>query len=305
MSGAAGVEDVYSAIEEAARLLDVACSRDKVWPVLTAYEDALAGAVVVFSMATGERSTGELDYTVTVPLEHGDPYARALSNGFVAETDHPVGALLSDVQGRCPIRGYAIDCGVVGGFKKTYAFFPLDNLQTLSTLADIPSMPRALVESAGPFARRGLDDKVTMMGIDYQHRTMNVYFGRFPAECLEPATVLSMLREIGLPEPDEQMLEFIRKSFSIYTTLSWDSLKVERICFAVITQDPMALPARIKPEIAKFAKSAPHAYAGERILVYGSTLSPNGEYYKLGSYYQMAPETWKLLQTSGAIQDRA
>ncbi|HZN19834.1 MAG TPA: aromatic prenyltransferase [Micromonosporaceae bacterium] len=303
MSGAKA-EDVYSAMEESARLLDVACSRDKVWPVLTAYEDALAGAVIVFSMATSERHAGELDYTITVPLGDSDPYAVALSNGLTAETDHPVGALLADIRQQCPIRGYAIDCGVVGGFKKTYAFFPLDDLQGLSKLADIPSMPRALAENASCFARYGLDDKVTMVGIDYQKKTMNVYFGRFPAECLDPKTVLSMLGEIGLPELDEQLLEFVQKSFSIYITVGWDSPKIDRICFAVITPDSTALPARVEPELGHFAKSSPYAYDGERILVYGATLSPDGVYYKLGSYYQMAPETWKLLQTSGAIQDR-
>lgn len=303
MSGTAKMEDIYSAIEESARLLDVACSRGKVWPVLAAYEDVLTEAIIALSMASGEHDTGELDYTIMVPFGDDDPYTLALSNGFTVETDHPVGALLSDIQGRCPIGAYATDFGVVGGFKKTYAFFPLDDLQGLSKFADIPSMPRGLAENASSFARHGLDDKVAMIAIDYPHRTMNVYFGRLPAECLEPKTILSMLREIGLPEPSEQMLEFIQKSFSIYITLSWDSSKIERICFAVITTDSMALPARIEPEIGKFAKSAPYAYTDEeRILIYGGTLSPSGEYYKLGSYYQLPPETWKLLQTYDAAR---
>ncbi|BCB91826.1 aromatic prenyltransferase [Phytohabitans suffuscus] len=304
MSGATKIDDVYSAIEEGARLLDVSCSRDDVWPILTAYEGALAQAVLVLSMASGENHTGELDYTITVPLGEPDPYALALSKGFTAATDHPVGSLLSDIRERCPVRGYAVDCGVTGGFKKTYAFFPLDDLQGLAKLAAIPSMPRSLAENSEAFARHGLGDNVTMVGIDYQHRTMNVYLGKFGPECLEPKTVVSMLEEIGLPEPSEQMLEFIRKAFSIYITINWDSPKVDRICFAVITQDAMELPSRIDPEIAHFAKSAPHAYDGDRILVYGSTVAPGGEYYKLGSYYQMPPDTFKLLQTHDAIQDK-
>jgi hypothetical protein len=302
MSGAAEVEDVYSAIEESARLLDVACSRDKVWPILTAYKDALPEAVIVFAMAAG-RHAGELDYSISVPSGHGDPYVLALSNGFTAETGHPVGALLSDIQERCPIGMYAIDCGVVGGFKKTYSFFPTDDLQGLSKLADIPSMPRGLAENASFFARHGLD-KMTMTSIDYQQRTVNLYFGDLPAGCLEPKTILSMLREIGLPEPDEQVLEFAQKSFAIYPTLSWDSSKIERICFAVITTDPMALPARIEPEIAQFAKNAPYAYADERTLVYGITFLPGEEYYKLGSYYQINSQTRKLVKAFDAIKDQ-
>lgn len=302
MSGAAEVENVYSAIEESARLLDIACSRDKVWPILTAYRDALAEAVIVFAMAAGRRA-GELDYSISIPSALGDPYAVALSNGFTAETDHPVGAVLSDIQERCPIGMHAIDCGVVGGFKKTYSFFPTDNLQRVSKLADIPSMPRGLAENASFFTRYGLDDKVTMTSVDYQNRTVNLYLGNLSAECLEPKTILSMLRESGLPEPSEQALEFAQKSFAIYPTFNWDSSKIERICFAVITTDPMAIPAQAEPEIAQFAKSAPHAYAGERTLVYGVTFSPGEEYYKLGSYYQVNSQTRKLVKAFDAIKD--
>jgi hypothetical protein len=241
-------------------------------------------------MAAGAGHGGELDYNFSLPPE-ADPYAVALSNGFTAETDHPVGALFSDVQERCPVHVLGVECGVVSGFRKTYVFFPVDDLQGLSKLADIPSMPRALAEHAGTFARYGLDDKVSIIGIDYVRRTMNVYFGRFPSEYVEPENVLSMLRDLGLPAPSAQMLEFTRQSFSIYPTFSWDSSKIDRICFSIVTPDRDALPARLEPEIGHFARNAPYTYDGARLLVYGATLSAAGEeYYKLGCYYQKPPE---------------
>jgi Aromatic prenyltransferase Orf2 len=296
MSGTTGAEKVYSAIEESARLINLDCSRDKVWPVLSAYQDALPEAVIIFAMSTGSQA-GELDLSISVPPTLGDPYAVAVSHGFISKTDHPVGALLSDIGERCPVSLYAIDSGVVGGFKKTYSFFPTDDLQALSKLADIPSMPRSVADNVELFAGYGIDDNVTMVSIDYRHRTVNTYLGNLPAGCLEPKNVHSMLRQMGFPEPSEQALAFARKSFAIYPTFNWDSSKIERICFAVITTDPMALPARLHPEIAKFAKNAPYAYAGERArtLVYGVTFSDRGEYYKLGSYYQTNAQTEKLL----------
>lgn len=61
MSETAELADLYSAIEGSARLLEVPCSRDKVWPVLAAYEDALPHAVIAFRVGTGERYTGDVD----------------------------------------------------------------------------------------------------------------------------------------------------------------------------------------------------------------------------------------------------
>lgn len=286
MSETAVVADLYSAIEESAHLLEVACSRSKILPILTAYEDALAQAVIAFRVSTGARHIGELDCRFTVP-KGVDPYAIALSNGLTAETDHPVETLLSDIQRRCPIDSYGIDFGVVGGFKKIYSFFPPDDMQGLSTLVDIPSMPRSLAENLGFFARHGLDgDKVNLVAIDYPQRTVNVYFGKLPTEFLEPKTILSMLREINLPKPSEQMLKLGQQAFGIYVTLNWDSPKIERFCFAVMVPDPMAIPIRIEPKIERFLKSVQCDGADGRFIYYAAVSSTDVEHYKLQSYYR-------------------
>lgn len=227
-----------------------------------------------------------LTWRFTVPNDV-DPYAIALANGLTAETDHPVGTLLSDVQGRCPVDSYGIDFGVVGGFKKIYAFFSPDDMQRLSTLVDIPGMPRSLAENYSFFARHGLDgSKVNVFGIDYRHRTVNLYFGGLPAECLEPKTIRSMLREIGLPDPGEQMLKLGQQAFGIYVTLSWDSSKIERFCFSVMTSDSMALPVRIEPKIEKFLGSIPRDAADGRFIYYAGMSSTGEENFKLQSYYK-------------------
>jgi len=290
MSATSEVTELYSTIEESARLLNVACSRDKVWPILSAYGNAFAhpSAVVAFRVATALRHVGELDCRFRTHPDDRDPYAFALSNGLTAETDHPIGALLSGVQGRCSIESRGIDFGVVGGFKKIYAAFAPDDLQEASKLADIISMPRSLTENVRLFARHGLDDKVGVLGIDYPNRTMNVYFNDVPVECFESKAILSMLREIGMVEPSEQMLKLGEKAFGLYVTLGWDSSKIERICYAATTTDLATLPVPVEPEIEKFVSSVP--YGGEDgKFVYGVALTPQGEYYKLESHYKWKP----------------
>lgn len=305
MPETAAMEEVYSAIEESARLLDVACSREEVWPVLATYGDGLDDGMVVLSMAGGDLHRGELDYNFTVPPESADPYSTAVAQGFVEGTDHPVGALLADIRARCALQFYGVECGLAGGFKKTYAFFPLDRLQSPATLAAVPSMPPAVGEWADTFARHGLTDHISIVGIDYRRRTMNLYFGRFPAERVEPDNVRSLLGDLGVPVPDESMLEFVRKSFSIYPTFSWDSPKIERVCFSVVTPDATALPARLEPEIGRFTAAAPYSYAGDRMLVYGATVSPTGQYYKAGVYYRRPPQFWNNMQLFDKVVDQA
>ncbi|MEU1751907.1 aromatic prenyltransferase [Micromonospora matsumotoense] len=295
--------DLYSAIEESARLLEVPCAREQVRPILNAYEDSLPNAVIAFRVATGARYRGDLDWRFTVGKDI-DPYAVALSNGLTEKTDHPVSTLLGDIRQACPIASYGIDFGVVGGFKKIYVFFPPDGMQSLSTLAALPSMPRSLADNVEFFARRGLDDRVNTFGIDYRHRTVNVYFGGLPAECLAPEGILSMTRELGLPDPGEQMLRLGRQAFGIYASLGWESSRIERFCFAVMASDSASLPVRLEPKIEQFLRGLPNNAADSRFVYYAGVSSTGEENYKVQSYYHWQPRMLDqmLLSDSGGTR---
>ncbi|WP_019819569.1 aromatic prenyltransferase [Saccharomonospora saliphila] len=290
---------VYSAIEEAAGLMGAPCSRERVWPILTAYGDGISEAGIVFSVQTGERHAGELDYTITVPADGPDPYTSALSNGFLEATQHPVGTLLSDIRARCHISEYFIDCGVVGGFNKVYAHFPHDPL-SVERLAEVPSLPRSLADNLGFFLRHALRD-VAMIAIDYRKKTVNLYFAQLSAECLRSANIRAMLRESGLSELDGPMLDFALGSFRIYVTLAWDSAGVERISFASLMSSGWVnaalseFPVRIEPEIERFVKNAPQAYSGDRVRILAIKSSPGDECLNFGSYYQISPVVRNLL----------
>lgn len=149
-------------------------------------------------------------------------------------------------------------------------------------------MPRSVAENLGFFTRYGLGEGMDLIGIDYHNKTVNVYFPKPPDECLEPKTVLSMHREIGLPDPSEQMLRFCEQSFGLYTTVGWDSPKIERISFGVMIQDGMAPPTRLDPKIEHFAKSVQYDADAPK-LVYAVMSSTGEEYYKIQSYYRWTP----------------
>lgn len=290
MSGTSEVAELLSTLEESARLLDVAYSPERVRSVLTAYGDAFThpGAVVAFRVATAMRHAGELDCRFRVHPDDRDPYATARAAGITTATDHPVGTLLSEIHGCSSVESHGIDFGVIGGFKKVYAAYAPDDLQTVSTLASLPAMPRSLAANADFIARHGLDDRVGVIGIDYPARTVNVYFNEVPADCFTSATIRSTLRETGMAEPTEQMLKLGESAFGLYLTLGWDSPAIERICYAAATTDLTTLPVPVEPEIEKFVKTVPYGGDGRK-FVYGVALTPKGEYYKLESHYKWTP----------------
>ncbi|GAB2829609.1 aromatic prenyltransferase [Actinoallomurus bryophytorum] len=295
MSGAIELEDLFSAIGESCGLLDIACSREKIEPFLSEYGFALP-AGVFFTTWTGPRA-GEFNYALLVPPVGPDPYERALAKGFAEKTDHPVGSLLSDFKERLGVSLYGAECGVADGFKEIHAFFNFEALPDTERLAEIPSIPPSLAGNAGLLAEHGVGGLAGLAAINYQERTVSVYFGELR---LDKDKILSLLRELGMPEPSEPELELMSKSFVVYPTFSWDSPKVERICFAVPSLDPLAFPARLDPEAEQFAKSAPYTYDGKRLLVYGFTFTPGERYYQVQSYWTINPPTQMLLTAFNA-----
>lgn len=288
---------LYSVIVECSRLMGVPCSRDKVWPILTAYGDTLTRAVIAFRVATGERNAGDLDCRFTMLPRNLDPYDVAVSKGLTARTGHPVGSLLGELHREFPIESTGIDFGVAGGFKKTWSFFPINRLQSLSELVRLRSLPGSVAGNLGFFTRYCLADRVSLVGIDYPSRSLNLYFGAAPAEVFEGSGVKSILRDAELADPSERLLQLAARAFGIYATLSWESSKIERITIAAMTSDPMTLPVRIEPEIEHFVKNSPYS-TDDRQFVYAITSSPHGEYHKLQSYYQWQPRVRNILLVS-------
>lgn len=286
MSGKANVEQLHSVVEEAAGLLGITYPSDRVRAVLTAFQDVLDSAIVL-NVVTKGGGIGDLSFDFAAATSAGDPYDIALAHGLADEVEHPIRALLPDILARFPVQTYGVDYGITGGFNKTYASFPLGDLQRLEKLADVPSIPPGLAEHLGTFTTYGLDGKVSAIAIDYARRTWNVYFNALSPEYVERETVVAMLRELGAPEPSERMLEFIGASSAFYPTFGWDSSKVERVSFSAKNTAPAALPDQVRPTFENFARSVPYTYGGERVIVYAGALSAGEEYYKLAAYHQM------------------
>ncbi|MGW0792263.1 aromatic prenyltransferase [Streptomyces sp. NPDC002911] len=296
MSGATAVEDVYSTIEESARLLEVPCSRERILPVLTAYGKGLANAGMVLSVATGKDPADDLDYTITVPAGGPDPYAVALSEGFVTAPDHPVAGLLDELKARVPVSEYFIDGGIVSGFSKVYAHFPNDML-TVAQLLDVPSMPASVAGNAELFARHHMGN-VAMIGINYRSRKVNLYFAHLPDAFRAEDNIQSLNRELGLAQPRGRALKFAQRSFRTYVTLGWESSRIEKICYApapVRDWDPSVLPVPLDPRIEKFVRSTRCAYSDRPFVIAALKWSPEGQHLNLGPYIRLSPLLRNLL----------
>ncbi|MFD4628913.1 aromatic prenyltransferase [Streptomyces sp. NPDC058284] len=294
------LNELYSIIEKTAQVVDVTSSREKVWPILETYKDVIGQSVISFRASTGG-SAEDLDCRFTMLPAGLDPYGLALENNLTPKTDHPVASLLKEVHENLPITSCGVDFGVAGGFTKTWSFPTAEKLIRIEDLAKLPSVPDGVAANLDFFKKWGLADIVSTVGIDYTKRTMNLYFGggvgdRVPAECFEEKAVREILAELGMAEPSEEFLKFCERSFVIYVTLSWDSPKINRITYSVMTPEPLGLPIEMAPTFERLIKNAPYDTTG-RNYIYGIAATPKGEYHKIASYYQWQKRVENLLRS--------
>ncbi|MFI1097075.1 aromatic prenyltransferase [Streptomyces sp. NPDC020917] len=301
MSETTELADLYSVIEESARLLEVPYSRDKVRPILTAYQDALRSEPIAFRMGMGERYTGDVDWRFSVPVEDDEPYSVALAHGLLDSTDHPVFSLLGEATERCNVSSYGVDFGVVGGLKKMYVVFPPDDMADLAALRDLPSMPPSVAGNYDTFARHGMVGKlVPTFAIDYRDRTVNLYwnFSVLPAATLAPDGVRALFRDLGLRAPSDRMIELSKQAIGAYVTLGWDSARVERFSFTVLAKDPADLPVPMEPELRKFHADFRHHADDDTFLYYVAVSSSGEEIYKYAQYYRSKAFVNQMLQST-------
>lgn len=293
--------DLYSAIEESARVLDVPFSEDKVRSILTTYADAVPNAAIAFRMGTGQHYSHDVDWRFSVPVGDADPYSVALAQGLIESTDHPVSGLLAEITERCEVRSYGVDFGAAGGLKKMYVVFPPDALERPSRLGRLASMPPSVAHNQGFFTRHGLDgDQIPTFAIDYRHRTVNLYLNTLRND---PDSIRSIFRDMELPEPDDQLLRLTEQAFAAYATLSWDSPRIERIAFTIVAKDPSDLPVPMDRKIENFLAGIRHQAADDKFLYYLAMSSTGEEIYKIQSYYQFRPWLNPLLSESDENQD--
>jgi hypothetical protein len=282
------ISEIYSAIEQSAQLLDIPMEPDKVKTALAAFEPAFTDASVALRIATGARREKLLGYRYIKYTGELDPLETALAEGMVVRGGHPAERLFWEVKERFPIEGTGGDFEISSGFQKIWCFFPSSRQQPLDELANLDSVPRAVEGNLDLLARYGLRS-ASLFAVDYTSHTLNIYFDGLPAGTFAPERVRELTGELGIPEPSEDELDLCAKAFAVYFTFSWESSKIDRVCFPVLVPHPELVPTTLGSTITRFAQGVPFAGA-DRKCIYATTLSARGTYYKLEPFYHWKPE---------------
>ncbi len=207
-----------------------------------------------------------------------DPYTMGVENNLIHKSNHPIDELLTDIQSKFPVIGHGIDMGVNTGLEKIWAFFP-HIPQSIDLLFSIENFPESIKTHKEYFKKNGLHN-FSLFGIDYKNKTINIYFMVERPWVYSPDKVSGMISELGFTVPSTEVLEHCSMSIPVYFTFSWDSLKMERVCFATIYPNQRMVPTHLDPLIKAFTEQAP-SMDSKAGYIYNPNFRSKGNYYKI------------------------
>ncbi len=275
------LESVYSAVADTAHDLGVPCDRNKLWPILRAYEAGFTSAAVALRTTTNARKSGELSVRYIAPAGDPDPYLLALDRNLTAKTNHSADRLYHEIQERGSVMLRGVDIGVTSGFEKIWCIYPDDGSQSVEAISQASAMPPSVRGNLSYFARHGLND-ITGIAVDFRSQSVNIYFPF--TETRDAEKISKMIGDLGLDIPNHDELERCGQAFSVYFSFTWDSPEIERICFPVRAPEASLVPSHLDPLMERFVKGARFDNE-DRAYIYAIASSRSGPYYKIENFY--------------------
>lgn len=264
-------------------LAEVPFDEQKTRAVIDAYAESFRTSPVAMRTTTKpvDRRDLSVRYLDMLGRHDLDPLAVAYAKHFVENDGHPVFALYQEVKERCGAFGFGVDLNVRSGFSKIWMAPSLkeSNLATISTLCHLPQGVR---KAAGHLERFGFGT-CGLWGFDFVHKTVNLYF-MINQQGSSARDYGALLADLGFHSDLPGVLDACRPAHVVYYSFSWESERVERVCFAVVCEHRAQVPLHFHPLIVKCLGDAVFMHGREK-CIYSVVWSPRGHYFKIDNDY--------------------
>lgn len=252
--------------------------------IIDIFGEQFAYIMALVSFRSTTKSKKSLSYRFVNLFLDYNPYQMVLEHNLVnKETGHAIHNFIKEVLAKERIQGYGMDFGAASGFEKIWIYFPLMVKHDVNQFAMLEYAPKSIAANLDFFERYGIKDYY-INGLDFTSNSTNLYFPANRIPKLNNELVKRMLTELGMTEWTERIIELCTKAAIVYFTFTWDSLTIERVCFAITEEDISKIPYDLDPFIKKYVDVAP-TVGDDKKFIYGLTFGKNLHYVKIENDY--------------------
>lgn len=277
---------LFSDMKKYAEISQVPFNDQAMHTTIDLFADVFSKEVITVRTTTHPQGKRDVNFRYMAPETPHDPFERLQQAGLLTLEGHPIEKVIPEVMARYPV-WWGMDVAVTHGFEKLWTFFekpiPLDDILSLTTL------PPSVQNARAHFKKYAAGQVATIIGLDFEHKSLNIYPGPFLPGTYTPDRITMVLKDLDLPVPPQEELEWVSKTLWFYYTFRWDSPQVQRMCFTVYTPAE-GYPFHWHPLCKSFVEQAP-IRAERKMYIYSPTYGRNGNYLKIEADYQGRLET--------------
>jgi hypothetical protein len=270
---------MYQDIVTTARLVEVPYSEEVIKRTLNTF-GGFSRSAVQFRTTTKPMSHRRLDVRYEEIGSPEMPLEVARKAGYFRDEGRDIDKLLPQLYEHFPYLGDGMDFDVLDGITKFWFFpkgpFPVEKAFELS------AMPRSVAEHAWYYEKYNLS-AVYIIAVDFFSRTMNLYFPFMHPSHHTQEALRGMVEDLGFEAPPEEAITYSLPGISAALTYSWDSPRLNRICFYVGFPNRATTPKGMHPVIDRFIHEVP-AYK-DSVYQISWTFGAKGAYIKVENDY--------------------
>ncbi len=279
----------------------VKSNEEAIWKVLNTYKDFFSGSPISIRTTTKpvEKRDVSVRYVEFFMPHNPDPYTTAINEGLIEKNGHPIHEMIVEAIETFHIMGYGVDLDIRTGLSKIWPFVVPGLIDPIFTMKSIPDSMR---KHKDYFERHGLT-AFSLFAFDFSHKTTNIYFmiKEEPKPTYE--NCVALVEDLGFEPVSKEAMEGCREAAHLNYTFSWDSDKIERMCFGMAVHDEKKVPVHFHPLMKKFIDKTP-LQTETRNFVWGVTFSRDGFYYKIENDYNGTMVDFLLMGCKAGISYR-
>ena len=110
-----------------------------------------------------------------------------------------------------------------------------------------------------------------------------------------------LVEDLDFEVASKEVMEYCCNAVHLNYSFSWDSEKIERLCFGMACRDAKEVPMHFHPLMKKFIEGSPFQSDIHK-FIYGVTFTPNGLYYKIENDYNGTMVDFLLMGAKAGLE---
>ena len=289
------VKDIQTLCE----LTDVDFNEEAIWKALNAYEKFYSGSSLSIRTTTKpvERRDVSVRYVEMMIPHNPDPYITALNKGLIKKNGHPIHKMIVEALNVFDIMGYGVDIDARKGFSKIWPFIIPGSIDPLFSMKFIPES----IKKYEDYFKKHELTTLALFAFDFSHKTTNIYFMLKNPSIATYENCIGLVEDLGFEVASKEVMEYCCNAVHLNYSFSWDSDKIERLCFGMACHNAEEVPMFFHPLMKKFIEGSPFQSDIHK-FIYGVTFTPDGLYYKIENDYNGTMVDFLLMGAKAGLE---